>query len=56
VRWQADLALVDDRVVVITPRLTADHPILEALVRHGITEVEHTPSVFVIERAAAPSS
>jgi hypothetical protein len=54
-RWQADLALVDDRVVVITPRLTADHPILEALVRHGITEVEHTPSVFVIERAAAPT-
>lgn len=48
-QWSADIVLVHDRVVAIRPELVRDDPLLAALVRSGITEIEHTPSVILVQ-------
>lgn len=48
VRWAADLALVNGRFVLVRPVLEEDDPLLEAFVEAGISEVEWTPSAFVL--------
>jgi hypothetical protein len=48
-QWRADIVLVDDRVVVVRPELDREDPLLPALVRSGIREIEHVPSTFVMQ-------
>jgi len=48
--WRADVVLVDDKVLVIRPELVPEDPLLRALVAAGVTEVEHTPSVIVMQQ------
>jgi hypothetical protein len=65
-QWRADIVLVDDTVIVIRPELVPEDPLLTALVRAGMTEIEHAPSVILIhpraegadpnERPASPLS
>lgn len=55
-RWVADLVLVDDRIVLIRPRLDPRDPFLAEMVRAGITEVEYAPSTFVLHAPEAPVS
>lgn len=55
VRWNADLVLIDDRLMLIRPRIVDEDPFLEELVRAGITEVEWAPSTFVLHSAEAPA-
>jgi hypothetical protein len=47
-RWRADIALVDDRIVVLRQELMSEDPLLAALVASGVSEIEHTPSVFLL--------
>lgn len=49
VQWCADIVLVHDRVVAIRPELVRDDLLLAALVRSGITEIEHAPSVILVQ-------
>jgi len=48
VRWFADLVLVGARLVLVRQELDAADPVLGAIVEAGITEVEFTPSVFLL--------
>jgi hypothetical protein len=52
-QWRADLVITDDRIVVIRPELVPEDPLLRALVEVGITEVEHTSSVILVQPAEA---
>ncbi len=54
VRWAADLVLVDDRIMLIRPRLDHRDPFLAEMVRAGITEAEYAPSTFVLHAAEPP--
>lgn len=53
VRWFADLVLVGRRFVLVRQDLDPADPMLAALVESGITEVEFTPSVFLLTGAEA---
>ncbi len=48
-QWRADIVLVDDKVIAIRPELVPEDPLLSALVRVGVTEIEHVPSVVLIQ-------
>lgn len=54
VRWAADLVLVDDRIMLIRPRLDPREAFLAEMVRAGITEAEYAPSTFVLHAAEPP--
>jgi hypothetical protein len=47
-KWRADIALVDDRIVVLRQQLSSEDPLLAALVASGVSEIEYTPSVFLL--------
>ena len=47
-QWRADIALVDDRIVVLRQQLVSEDPLLAALVASGVSEIEYTPSVFLL--------
>lgn len=47
-QWRADIALVDDRIVVLRQQLSSEDPLLAALVACGVSEIEHTPTVFLL--------
>ena len=52
-QWRADIILVDNKIVVVRPELVAEDPILSALARAGVSKIEHTPSVFLMQRPNA---
>ncbi len=56
VTWRADIVLAGDRVVVIRPELVPEDPLLPTLVEAGITEIEHTPSVLLIQPTDATAA
>src|SRR5262245_5098642 len=47
--WRADIVMVNDDVFAIRPELVPEDPLLSALVRAGITEIQHVPSVILIQ-------